>query len=398
MPKRKPGSIPKKNDKRTARKVQTDTLENSDSPEHSYGDLERLSGVLHALRAGESPKTIKSKFQLGRKGLVPAIQRAFRIGLADVAPAPRSYLYDDLRNTFNKTVFEVVTAKHEFDRIAATHLLKWLRDAYHKIPSGISQDELSSIQCPCLAVGGGKSVWGVSEQLVTVLRSEHYSEYQEWLKSTPLFVVNATAGGRPWEPHLEASHLACRFSHALGKRAGVYSVSTLCGAAEKELIEKAYKNAIMVVSGVGEVHDAYCIKALIETGILGRERLNGVVGEFLYHPFDASGSPVLSDISPPGGFDVKEPASESARTEPQSSPLLASLFRFASVRGRPAPNPFRPGWSRTVVAIVNCEGANLEGKARSLLCLLRHGFLTHVCIPLNLATLVNKMVVGATPS
>jgi len=184
-------------------------------------------------------------------------------------------------------------------------------------------------------------------------------------------------------------------ARTLEKKVGIYSVSRLSSKQENDLIEAAVKNTFMVVSGVGAPRDAHVINALLETDLMKRDDIHNVAGEFLYHPYTLEHCAQKFEERT-HWFDVKEwlfdPPGVTPNPPASSSPLLASLFGFNNLKNISQPNRFRSDWPRAIVAFVNCNDGNRSEKATSLLQLLRNGFLTHLCIPFDLAQSLKQHV------
>jgi hypothetical protein len=373
----------KKGPLRRSRRVAKRASTSAKKKRNSDLGLQTITDVIEGVKAGKSQTEIEKKTGIPKRSVLDVITLAFKKGMLSLNPANETaHIKQFTERAFPGVKFFISPAKYEFSRDAARQLLCWIRDAYKTVPQDACQSRLT---LPYLAIGGGETIFGICQEMKSVLATPECSELRDSLRSNHFCITNATAGGQTWEPRCEASKLACEMGNSLNKDVGIYSVSRSPSKNEKDLIHAAVNNTFMVVSGVGTPQDAQCIKALVESERIKQEDLENVAGEFLYHPYSVVGQPIFDGTT--DWFDIKESLvhSENIPTQQNSSPFLASLFDFSSLKRTPPKGRFRIGRSLNVVAVVRCSDANRTAKASSLFHLLMNNFLTHVCIPFDLA-------------
>lgn len=347
--------------------------------------------VVFRFSQGESIKLIADELGKSRQRVVVLLQKAFTHGLVNMPLLAPSKLADQLQALSPNVQLSVINASNQFFSLAALQTLRWIREICATDISNepwTEHDEIND-RLAYIAVGGGSTMRNVAKSLGKVVSSPGNAELTDWLagQNGRLCFLNATAGGLPREPDFESSYVACHFAQSCGQHAAVYSLSGNPSNEEAELVECGVKNTTLLISGIGEPKRAYCIRAMTDRRILLPEMRDKLVGEFVFHPFDRDGESLLyTRNDAEGGVEVKE---ETLASGGQSTgdAMLATLLRFDSLKGRPAQNAHWKNGARGryVAAIANCNNENADAKAIAVNVLLNHGFLTHLCVSLELA-------------
>jgi hypothetical protein len=359
-----------------------------------HTDERLIADAIQGLIQGKTAKQVAKDCHADSRKIWAYVREAFEIGLVTSNSAGSAAIFNPIKKAFPDVQFEIISAKNEFERRAARRILDWIKSAYEKIPDAERLSGSARGEWPSVAIGGGEAMLHVCDAIVPILEKSDAQDLRRWFDSKKFFIVNATAGGHPWMPHLEASKIAVTLGQALRKDVGVFSVSGQSCPTEKELIKSAFYNNFFIVSGVGEKKHAYCLKAMVETGKLSQDRVDKVAGEFLFHPFDSDGHPVLGETT--DWLEIKEYLLKSPEqpttSQTNSNALFATLFSFETLKKDRHRNPFRLTWPRYVVGVVRTDDQNIKEKAASVLCLLNEKLFTHICISSDLAMELSQQV------
>jgi hypothetical protein len=218
---------------------------------------------------------------------------------------------------------------------------------------------------------------------------------KDWLQQKKhLQFINATAGGQPRNPQLDASYLTVYLAdHAEGQAVGIFSLSEKPTTEEQRLLKTVWESPCIVVSGIGAPNGAYCLEAMKDAIPDFRSLEGQLLGEFLYHPILLDGS-VLWDGKSHGIIDsargallVKEDLrlKSASKTVPKTRPIFASLFSVDTIRNRSNRPDVPP---RRVVGIIHDTPENRDAKARLLTRMLLNNYFTHVAMSVDLGAAV----------
>ncbi|GAH32212.1 unnamed protein product, partial [marine sediment metagenome] len=195
------------------------------------------------------------------------------------------------------------------------------------------------------------------------------------------------------EPKLEASQVTCLIGASTGQKYAVYSASPYPRKDEEVAVKYATLNTRAIISGVGDPHQAYCIRAMRDLGCLPADPDDlGIAGEMLFYPFDKDGRRLPTGS--PGQWIHTNEEHVIDGAPPKGNPVLSSLFKFESLRGRPALNPYVMGSDgkklpRYLIGVATCPTSPgspvTQAKARASYALLQNRFMSHMCISADLA-------------
>lgn len=384
--------LPAKGAKRNART-------NPVAPPISWDECDRLDVAWSFKQNGKiSPiaKLLSNKERKGQDGVpvrvkvsrhrvVGLLYEAFRDGLISIPQFDPREVSKQLEERYERVKFQVLSSRFCFPQLAALQVLKWIEEECTDAKAGAY-----------IAIGGGQTMANLIQEIPYVLREPENALLREWAATCPLTLINATAGGQPRNPLLEASFLTCRFAQAISDgcagraraEAVLHTVSTYMPKDEVELVRDAMAKTRVLVSGVGAPKSAYCIDAMQQKGLLSAEQRERLGGEILFHLYDRRGTAVQIPSKALGIKsnlkDIVPALKEKKGTAPtlDSPVLLATLFDFEALRGRPAAE------GRSIIVVANCSDSNKDEKAISLHVLLQSGFLTHVCLSKDLADAV----------
>lgn len=341
--------------------------------------------VTYLFSQGHSIREVAERVKVSRQRVFLDLQTAFREGLVELPPKAPGKLEGDLKGLFPGVEFCVITARYTFPRLAGRQILEWISESLSAAPTTKRY----------VAIGGGETMRSITSEVRDLLRGAESGKLKKGLTESDVCYVNATAGGQPRMPELEASQLTCQFAQAIreacgdGIRAGVavYSLSSDPSTDELEVINDALTHTRVVVSGMGDLN-GYCIQAIRQKNLLKADAEKDIAGEFLFHVYKDNGESVKVGKKGEAGIEVKEETMQSAEMKPSVRPMLATLFRFESlqVHGGATRRAIPPGGRQLrVVGVATCTPENRALKARSAYALLNHGFLTHCCLSSDLA-------------
>lgn len=340
--------------------------------------------VVSLFQKGKSISEIAEKLSEGRKPgvsrqrVVSLLQRAFTEHLVLVPTFDPKEVASDLSKRYSQVKFEVLSSRLCFPQLAAQQVLEWLWE----ICAGDGE--------PFVAIGGGRTLANMIEQIPAAITSfgDQFPEVKTWFGQAKLTFVNATAGGLADMPELEASFLACRFAQAIRAGSGenaptrpvVHTVSQSPSGDEQRVVAAALRDTRVLITGVGDGQDAYCIRAIREKGLMTADEQHQLAGELLFHPYLKDGQAVaVNGIAVKSRLKAGDGAASQQGASLHGSAMLATLFDFEDLRGRPTKE------GRSVVVVSTCTSENKGPKAQALAVLLRHEFISHLCLSSDLA-------------
>lgn len=160
----------------------------------------------------------------------------------------------------------------------------------------------------------------------------------------------------------------------------VHSVSLSPSKDEQQVVKDALVNARVLITGVGDGKEAYCIKAIRQKKLMRTLEQLPLAGELLFHPYLKNGQAVpVPGIAVKSRLKAGEGGAAHARASRHESAMLATLFDFAELKGRPTKE------GRSLVVVANCTQDNKVPKAQALSVLLSNGFISHLCLSSDLA-------------
>lgn len=344
---------------------------------------------------GASVSEIAKQLGTSRHRVVALFQQAFSKGLVQLPSYAPSRLTSELERVFPGVLFRVISSRLHFSLLAARQVLQWTCEACQQF-TAIEVPRPEKGQAPrrvrpYVAIGGGTAMRNMVLQIPKVLEDPENEGLRDWYfrQGTHLCCVNATAGYIPREPTFESSYLTGLFAQCTNQESGIYSLSADPTEEEADVIESALKNTCVVVSGIGAGRDAYCIRSMCHQMQIPEGLREESVGEFLFHTFDSHGESLWGENREKMRIEVKEDRLSSPGQSCVNA-VLATLFHFESLRGRPAINAFRTGtqghfYPRFVVGVATSNSENTALKGKAAYTLLRKGFFTHMCISSDLA-------------
>jgi DNA-binding transcriptional regulator LsrR (DeoR family) len=339
--------------------------------------------VVRLFQEGRSISEIAKKLSAGRKPgvsrqrVVSLLQMAFTEHLVSVPTFDPKEVASDLTKRYPQVKFEVLSSRLCFAQLAAEQVLEWLWEL------------CEGAEGPFIGIGGGRTLAGMIEQIPAAITGlgTQFPQVKTWLGQAKLTFVNATAGGLATMPELEASYLTCRCAQAIRAGAGenaparpvVHTVSLSPSEDEQQVVADALGKTRVLITGVGDGTDAYCIKAIREKRLLTADE-HQLAGELLFHPFLKDGQAVsVNGIAVKSRLEAGNGAAGHQGAGRHESAMLATLFDFEELRGRPTKE------GRWVVVVSTCSPENKAPKAQALAVLLRHGLISHLCVSSDLA-------------
>jgi DNA-binding transcriptional regulator LsrR (DeoR family) len=374
-----------------------------------FGDEdEHILDVVELFRDEKRIEAVKQRLatkgvQITRHRVVALLRTALEKRLVVIrSPDPRK-LAPKLASRFPHAKFRVYSSGVRFPQHAARQMLVWLKEIGELHRHSKEAEEPPAPSEPLwIAIGGGKAMAEMIEAAPEVLKADEHKNLRDWYAGEDIRFVNATAGGLAMSPDLEASFLACRFAQVIrdcigGKdQPGAYVHSPSTGNPhEWELFEGVVQKVSAVVTGVGVAGSgacppAYCIEAIKKRESLDQDFERRVAGEILFHPFNDRAEEIRRSCIEvrkylPANNPFKGKRGKANPKSPSSSQgsMLVTLFDFEELRCTEKSS------GPKIMVVASCNSQSRVQKARAVRVLLKHGYLTHLCLSASLAKAID---------